>query len=47
MDIADVAIKKYKEMFNVAYILVEQKDYRRTEQIYQEIVALSDLVQYQ
>ncbi|MGC7559054.1 hypothetical protein [Pasteurella sp. PK-2025] len=47
MDIADVVTKKYKEMFNVAYVLVEQKNYRRAEQIYHEIVALSDLVQYQ
>ncbi|HDR1022398.1 TPA: hypothetical protein QB352_001667 [Pasteurella multocida] len=33
MDIADVAIKKYKEMFNVAYILVEQKDISGTKRL--------------
>lgn len=47
MEWSDIIVAKYKEMFNMAYVLIEQEEYEAAECIYNEVITLSDLVQYQ
>lgn len=47
MEWSDIIVAKYKEMFNMAYVLIEQEKYEAAECIYNEVITLSDLVQYQ
>lgn len=47
MEWSDIIVAKYKEMFNVVYVLIEQERYEAAERIYNEVITLSDVVQYQ
>lgn len=47
MEIADMIVAKYKEQFNLAFALTEQKRYEEAKEVYGQLLQLSEIVQYQ